>query len=200
MLLVNRAIQLFARLGGDVWTVYDKPSCLEPEFIEQGRQAVSLGLELWTGFPKEWEAAGIPAAEEIPSCVAHDPLDAPLEYRSAPTLLLAIEIAVLRGARHLKVFGADMRGSCLEGRNLEAWREEEGFEEKRRWGYERRIWRDFLAAAEREGITIERCASAEDRLLPSPVPPKKPGKPITLVVAKSSVVPAFSKEEGHAGR
>lgn len=196
--LVNRSVALWRRLRGLplVWASSDRPQRLPEEVILEGLEAVSRGVELWVGKAEPWKELGVEPALEMHSggrsFVAHDPLDGPDEWRAAPTLLLAIEYAVQRGARRLKVFGADMRGSCRFERQFEAWVPEEDSEEQRRWGYERRIWAQFLAAAKRDGISIERVCEPGDEIEAAPVPPPRPGKPIQLLVARDSVTRPFS--------
>lgn len=69
------------------------------------------------------------------------------------SIFMAIAGAISRGARDIRVWGADMQGAGGFGRG---WTPEESAADRKRWWRERLLWRMAHLEATRNGITIDR--------------------------------------------
>jgi hypothetical protein len=168
---INRAISIRNRVPIDVWAVWDDPNKL----FELGYgEHVYPPLQIWVGpnrfqeqylaamgrvEPPEWERLlhpliGLRAMPWGTADGEHETLGA--VQRTVFSLVYGIEKAVDLGARHIRIFGADMAGPWAEGKTetecVLAYGE--------RWTWERETLRRCIEAADEEEVFIEVIGSA----------------------------------------
>lgn len=167
---VNRAISMRNRIPIDIWAVWDDPTRL----FDLGYQKyVYAPLTIWLG-PNRFQEFYLAAMGLVDPPAWEQDLDPLIGLRCMPwgvhlkdghdlagtpckvaklvcTLIYAIEKAVELGARHIRIFGADMVGSWSPGKTEEECKEKWGD----RWSWERQVLRECIEAADAEEVFIE---------------------------------------------
>jgi hypothetical protein len=72
------------------------------------------------------------------------------------TLFAAIALAIIKGGKNIRIYGADMAGQGYFEQGLENCRTRHN---EKRWNYERKIFAEVVDLARRHSITIERISS-----------------------------------------
>lgn len=160
---INRAISIRNRVPVDIWACWDHPDRL----FEVGYgEHIYPPLVIWLGPARfaEFYEAGMgkvedPAWEEFlhpliglrsmpygwRTTDAIDELGEP-QRKAVSTLIYSIEKAVQLGAKHIRIFGADMVGSWSEGRTEEECEAKWG----NRWEWERSQLAECVRMADEE--------------------------------------------------
>jgi hypothetical protein len=146
VVLVNRAVDLFTRFGGDVWACWDRPDSRELQGLL--RPALEAGMKPWCwGNPYRGASWGRGYQYHFRGvCLGLPILDTRLPFPSSDmdgkgrpghfTVLHAACSCILFGAREIRTIGVDM-GEDHPGREYELPR-----------------WESFVAKATENGIHI----------------------------------------------
>jgi hypothetical protein len=159
---INRAISVRHRVPVDIWAVWDHPEKL---FALGYDRHIHPPLTIWLG-PNRFQEFYLAAIGKVPDPAWETFLHPKIGLRSMPfgyretdtgraktvsTLCYAVEKAVMLGAKHVRIFGADMEGSWSEGKSEKECVAQFGD----RWSWERSQMDQMLDAADESEVFVE---------------------------------------------
>jgi len=177
---INQALRLSRRFEILSWSLQDDPIKKTVRFGLEGEHSLWDRVKdyqpegffnIWSK-PKHIDAlASLPGLRPgtriecgLPAIDATFPFKVkqhPVGLRSGFTIFQTLAHAIIRRARHIRVFGADMKGM---GSVFTRWVPEEDEAWRVRWDEERkRQWPNAMKECELHGIKVERWVPPEDR-------------------------------------